>query len=263
MTLFQAVVCGVVQGLAEFLPVSSSGHLILLRSLLGWEDPGLYFDVALHFGTLLAVIAYFFKDWLDLVRSVLDKTRPQAHRRLFWLLVAATVPGALAGKLLEKWAEETFRAPTIVAVMLIVVGLLMWWGDSSGKLGRQLESLELPDALKVGCAQAFAVIPGVSRSGSTITAALFLGLTRDAAARLSFLMSTPIIAGACTLGALHLRHEGIPADQRAAFAAGILTSAVVGYAAVSGFIRYLRTNTLKPFVIYRIAAGLLVLALSH
>lgn len=262
MRLAQAVVLGAVQGLAEFLPISSSGHLILVRNLLGWEDPGLYFDVALHFGTLLAILVYFAKDWIALLRSLIDKTRAQAERRLFWLLVVATIPGAVAGKLLEKWAENYFRAPGLVAVMLIVVGLIMWWAESSGRLANGLESLTPADAMKVGLAQALAIVPGVSRSGSTITMALFCGMTREAAARLSFLMATPIIAGACTLGALHLRHEGIPPEMRGAFLAGILTSGVVGYAAVSSFLRYLRTRTLKPFVAYRVAVGLMVLLLA-
>lgn len=253
MPLHQAIVCGVVQGLGEFLPISSSGHLILARALLRWPDPGLTFDIALHAGTLVALLIYYRATWLELLTS---------RRRLLGLVALATVPGAIAGKLLEKKAEEAFRAPPLVAVGLIVVGVLMWLADRAARAERGTSAIAPRDALLVGLSQAFAIVPGVSRSGSTITAGLLLGLDRSAAAEFSFLMATPIIAGATALGALHLRHEGVPPGMAPAFLAGALTSAAVGYAAISGFLKYLRSRSLAPFCAYRVAAGLAVLALA-
>lgn len=253
MPLYQAIVCGIVQGIAEFLPISSSGHLILVRALLRWPDPGLYFDIALHGGTLVALLAYYWRFWLELL------TR---RRRLLGLVVLATIPGAIIGKLFEKAAEESFRSPPLVAGGLALLGAAMWAADRFGAKRRSLDELRPLDALGVGGAQAFAVIPGVSRAGSTMSAALALGLDRVAAAELSFLMAAPIIAGATILGALHLRHEGIPAGMAPAFVAGIITSAIVGYASIFGLLRYLRSHSLNVFAFYRIAAGLAVLALA-
>jgi undecaprenyl-diphosphatase len=275
--LYQAIVLGIVQGLTEFLPVSSSGHLILVRDLLHWSDPGLAFDVALHAGTLVAVLIYFAGLWIRILRaafganvriddasgdtSPLSPEELRQQRWLLWLLVLGTVPGAIIGKLFEKQAEETFRQPALVASMMIVVALIMWWAEKAGSYRKSLSQTGVADALTVGIAQAAAIVPGVSRSGSTIAAGLFRGMTRDAAARFSFLLATPIIAGACVLNAIHLRHTGIPADMKQAFIVGTAVSAVVGYITIAGFIRYLRTRTLKIFIVYRIIFGIIVLAL--
>lgn len=277
MPLYQAIVLGIVQGLTEFLPVSSSGHLILIGDLLHWPDPGLAFDVALHAGTLVAVLIYFAGTWVRIVRAALganvriddesgavgtlspEELRQQ--RMLLWLLVLGTIPGAIIGKLFEKQAEAAFRQPALVASLLILVALIMWWAEKAGSRRKHLTQITAADALTVGLAQATAIMPGVSRSGSTIAAGLFRGLTRDAAARFSFLLSTPIIAGACLVKAFELRHTGIPADMKQAFIAGTAVSAVVGYLAIAAFIRYLRTNTLKIFIVYRIIFGIIVLAL--
>jgi len=274
---YQAIVLGIVQGLTEFLPVSSSGHLILVRDLLHWSDPGLAFDVALHAGTLVAVLIYFAGLWIRILRaafganiridsesgdiSPLSPEELRQQRWLLWLLVLGTIPGAIIGKLFEKQAEETFRQPALVASMMIVVALIMWWAERAGSYRKSLSQTGVADALTVGIAQAAAIVPGVSRSGSTIAAGLFRGMTRDAAARFSFLLATPIIAGACVLNAIHLRHTGIPADMKQAFIVGTAVSAVVGYITIAGFIRYLRTRTLKIFIVYRIIFGIIVLAL--
>lgn len=284
MPIYQAVVLAIVQGLAEFIPVSSSGHLIIVRRLLGWNELSpaheLTFDVALHFGTLLSVLFYFRRTWIQIIRAALggkvvrfsetgasdEKLTAEEQRQerwLLWLLAIATVPGAIAGKLLEHSAEDYFREHIyLIAGALIAVALLMWWGEKAGRLTRPLSQVSFSDAIIIGCAQAFALIPGVSRSGSTITAGLFRNMTREAAVRFSFLLSTPIIAGAALLKAHELRKEGLPPGMHAPFVVGVLVSAIVGYAAIAWLIRYLQTNTLKAFVIYRIIAGVVVIGLA-
>lgn len=272
------------QGLAEFIPVSSSGHLIIVRRLLGWNELSpaheLTFDVALHFGTLLSVLFYFRRTWFQIIRAAvggkvvrfsestdadvnLTPAEAKEERKLLWFLVIATIPGAIAGKLLEHSAEDYFREHIVlIAVALIAVALLMWLAEDVNKLEKPLTQISLTDSLLIGVAQAFALIPGVSRSGSTITAGLFRNLTREAAVRFSFLLSTPIIAGAALLKAHELHKEGLPAGMHTPFLVGILVSAIVGYGAISWLIRYLQTNSLKIFVIYRIVAGVVVIALA-
>ncbi len=268
MPLYQAIVLAVIQGLTEFLPVSSTGHLVLFPWLLGWKDPGLTFDVALHAGTLLAVVAYFWRMWFDMLMAAVgvgDSKDPEFHqkRRLFWLLVAATIPGALAGYAFEKAAENEFRTPVMIGIALIVVALAMWAGEAATRDSKPLMQVNLPDALLVGIAQAFAVIPGVSRSGSTMTAGLFRNMKRETAARFSFLMSAPIVAGAVLLKSLQVHHQGgLPPDMRIPFLAGIIASAVVGFFVIGWLIRYLERRTFKLFVIYRLVLGVIVLALG-
>jgi undecaprenyl-diphosphatase len=284
LPIYQAVVLAIVQGLAEFIPISSSGHLIIVRRLLGWNELSpaheLTFDVALHFGTLLSVLVYFRRTWFQIVRAALGgkvvrfsessdadvNLTPQEQkeeRMLLWFLVVATIPGAIAGKLLEHSAEDYFREHImLIAGALILVALLMWVAEDLSKLDKPLTGISFIDAMVIGCAQAFALIPGVSRSGSTITAGLFRNLTREAAVRFSFLLSTPIIAGAALLKAHELHKEGLPAGMHLPFLVGILVSAVVGYAAISWLIRYLQHNSLGIFVYYRIAAGVIVMILA-
>jgi undecaprenyl-diphosphatase len=185
------------------------------------------------------------------------------ERLLLWFLAIATIPGAIAGKLLEHSAEDYFREHIfLIAGALIVVALLMWWGEKIGELRKPLTGISLADALIVGCAQAFALLPGVSRSGSTITAGLFRNMTREAAVRFSFLLSTPLIAGAALLKAHELRKEGLPAEMHMPFLVGVLVSAVVGYIAIAWLIRYLQSNSLKVFIVYRIVVGVIVIALA-
>lgn len=284
MPIYQAVVLAVIQGLAEFIPVSSSGHLIIVRRLLGWNELSpaheLTFDVALHFGTLLSVLFYFRRTWIQIVRAALggkvvrfsesggsdQNLTPEEQREerlLLWFLAIATIPGAIAGKLLEHSAEDYFREHIyLIAGALIVVALFMWWGERVSQMTKPLTQVSFVDAIIIGCAQATALIPGVSRSGSTITAGLFRNMTRAAAVRFSFLLSTPIIAGAALLKAHELKKEGLPTGMHAPFIVGVLVSAVVGYLAIAWLIRYLQTNSLKLFVIYRIAAGLVVIGLA-
>lgn len=267
MPIYQAVVLAIVQGLTEFLPVSSTAHLILFPMLLHWQDPGLTFDVALHAGTLVAVLLYFWKVWLDLLLAALGRgdsgeVKMLENRRLFWFLVAGTVPGGIAGYLLERAAEEQFRTPLVIGLAMIVVAILMWLAERTRSSKPNLEDVSFIDAIVVGVAQAFAVIPGVSRSGVTMTAGLFRGMSRETTARFSFLLSTPLIAGAVLKKGLEIRHQGIPPDMRMPFIVGVIVSGLVGYLVIGVLIRYLELRTFKIFVVYRLALGVLVLALG-
>lgn len=274
----------IVQGLGEFIPISSSGHLIIVRRLLGWNELSpaheLSFDVALHFGTLLSVLFYFRRTWFQIVRAAfggkvvrfsengesetsLTLEEQKEERLLLWYLAIATIPGAIAGKLLEHSAEDYFREHIfLIAGALIFVAILMWMGERAGKLTKPLTGMSFVDSLLIGVAQAFALIPGVSRSGSTITAGLFRGLTREAAVRFSFLLSTPLIAGAALLKAHELRKEGLPPGMHAPVLVGIMVSALVGYAAIAWLVRYLQSHSLKLFIYYRIVIGIVVIALA-
>lgn len=285
MPIYQAVVLAIIQGLAEFIPVSSSGHLIIVRRLLGWNELSpaheLTFDVALHFGTLLSVLFYFRRTWFQIVRAAfggkvvrfseaggsdvnLSPDERREERLLLWFLAIATIPGAIAGKLLERSAEDYFREHIfLIAGALIGVGLLMWVGEKFSRMDKPLTRISFLDALIVGCAQAAALVPGVSRSGSTITAGLFRNMTREAAVRFSFLLSTPIIAGAALLKAHELHREGLPAGMHMPFIVGILVSAIVGYGAIAWLIRYLQSHSLKIFVVYRVVFGIIVIALAY
>lgn len=256
MTVLQALILGVVQGLGEFLPISSSAHLVLIPWLFGWNDPGLTFDVALHMGTLLAVVLYFWHDWLNLFRAAL-KPRPSEDKRLFWYLVVATIPGGLFGILLEKKAETVFRDPMLIGFLLIVMGIVLYVADKRRQV-RDLDTMTLGDALWIGLLQALAIIPGVSRSGSTMAAARWLNLSREAAARFSFLMSTPIILGA---GILKLRHLTL-GQINLPFITGVASSFVVGLLSISFLLRYLRRHNFSIFVGYRFLIGLGVILLA-
>jgi undecaprenyl-diphosphatase len=285
LPIYQAVVLAIIQGLAEFIPVSSSGHLIIVRRLLAWNELSpaheLTFDVALHFGTLLSVLFYFRRTWFQIVRAALggkvvrfseagssdtnlSADEQKEERLLLWFLAIATIPGAIAGKLLERSAEEYFREHIfLIAAALIAVALLMWWGEKASRLEKPLTRISFLDSFIVGCAQATALVPGVSRSGATITAALFRNMTREAAVRFSFLLSTPIIAGAALLKAHELHKEGLPAGMQAPFIVGILVSAIVGYGTIAWLIRYLQSNSLKIFIVYRVVFGIIVIALAY
>lgn len=270
MPLYQVIVLAVVQALTEFLPVSSTAHLFLFPWLLGWPDPGLTFTIAVHAGTLVAVLLYFLRTWIELTLAGFGLPFPRqaapeevlTSRRLFWYLVAGTIPAGLAGFFLEHHIESTFRSPYLMGAMLVVVGLLMWYAESRAQLKRGMESLSLGDALLIGSAQAVALVPGVSRSGITVVAGIFRGMTREAAARFTFLLSTPIIAGAAAKKLLELRAEHPAGDTLTALAVGAAVSALVGYLVIAFFIRYLQTRTLKIFIVYRIAFGILILLLA-
>jgi undecaprenyl-diphosphatase len=273
MSLFEVVVLALVQAATEFLPVSSTAHLVLVPWLLGWEDPGLLFDIALHLGTLVAVLTYFARSWVRLVFLGLGKRvlPPEPgdpdevlyeNPRMFWFLVAATFPAGIAGLLLEDYVEGALRSPVVIGVMLIAVGLLIWWAEKRGRLDDDLDRMSLRQAMLIGCAQAIALIPGTSRSGITIATALFMGFKRPAAARFSFLLSSPIIAGASAKAAFDVMGDGIPPEMHIPFLVGILVSAVSGYAVIALFLRYLQRSTMRVFIYYRVIFGIIVVALA-
>jgi len=248
MTIFQAIIFGIVQGITEFLPVSSTAHLILLPWFLGWPDPGLSFDVALHLGTLVALVIYFWKEWLALL----------AKPRMIVFIIVATIPGAVAGVLFESQVENAVRSPKIIALMLSLMALVLVVAEMKGRRKKDLDQISWRDAITVGFAQAVALVPGVSRSGSTITAGLFVGLKRETAARFSFYLSAPIIAGAVAKKMLDIFKAGIPPDQVSPFVAGIAASGIVGYLSISFLLGYLKTHNTFLFVYYRIALAIVV-----
>lgn len=257
--LLQSIVLGVIQGISEFLPISSSAHLVLAPYFFSWDDPGLAYDVALHMGTLVAVLLFFWKDWLGILKSTFGQKHADHGQFGLKMLIVGTVPAAVAGLLFEKQAEETFRSPLLIAGTLAVFGLLLWYADARGKRSRQFDSFTTKDALTIGAAQAFAIIPGVSRSGSTITAALALGLTRPAAARFSFLLSAPIIAGAGILKSKHIiaaLAAGGPGAQ--AVVVGFLASLLSGLAAIALLSYMVKARSFAGFAIYRILLALVI-----
>ncbi|MDQ3912671.1 MAG: undecaprenyl-diphosphatase UppP [Actinomycetota bacterium] len=269
--LMQAILLGVVQGLTEFLPVSSSGHLLLGQYFLGLDQQrfGLSFDVALHLGTLLAVVTFF---WRDLLRMAYAFLRSITHgrnladpdQRLAYLVLASTIPAALIGFLLENFFETAARSPWIVVFNLVLVGILFIVGEATGSKRRRADKLHFREAVGIGFAQAAALVPGVSRSGATITLGLFLGLRRDEAARFSFLMSVPIIAAAGFLQTTEVASEGIDVREAVMFGAGFASSAVVGYLAIRFFLRFVAHHSLRAFAYYRfgLAAVVTVLLLT-
>ena len=262
MTWFEAVVLGLVQGLTEFLPVSSSAHLALAPWLLGWDDPGLAFDVALHLGTLLAVAWYFRADWIALMRASwrIASTRrvtEVAERRVLYL-VAATIPAGLGGVLLKDYAETVFRHPAVMATTLILLGVMLWAVDRAAGTQRALDTLTARDAWLIGLAQVCALVPGVSRSGSTMTAGRALGFERGAAARFSFLMSFPITMAAVVFKLPDVLRNGGAVDT---LVVGIAAAAVSSWLAITVLLRFVARHSFGVFAVYRVALGLVVFAL--
>lgn len=281
--LFQAIFLGIVQGLTEFLPISSSAHLILVPWLFGWDNSvisSLPFDVALHIGTLVSVLAFFANDWVRLIRagvaSIAErKVGADPDRRLAWFILIGCIPGALVGMVAESKVKEIFHAPNeplaqtaVIAISLVMaaLGLALYIAERVAKHVRALDQLKLKDTLVVGAAQALAIFPGVSRSGATITAGLFLGLKRDDAARFSFLLGAPIIAGAGIKSLYDLFQEAqsgnLGSGDLILYAAGFIASAVTGFLAIKFLLRYLRTNSTDIFVYYRWALSLLLIVLA-
>jgi undecaprenyl-diphosphatase len=264
MTPLQAIALGVIQGLSEFLPISSSGHLALVPWLLGWEDPGLSFDVALHFGTLLAVLWYFRMEWLALIKAAFGilttgRVETPEKRRVVYLIVA-TIPGAIGGFLLQKQAESAFRSPQIIAIALIVMGIVLWLVDKAVDQRRVLGEMRWADALLIGLSQVIALIPGVSRSGSTISTACGLRFDRESAAEFSFLMSMPIIAAAVVIeGPKALQEGGITNELMS----GVVASAISGWLAISILMRYVSRHSYGIFAFYRVVLGIVVLAVIY
>jgi len=269
MNLLHASILGALQGFAEVLPISSSAHLILVPWLLKWPESGLTFDVALHLGTFLALAAYFWRDIIELMFSFFDAVASRSlnspARRMPFLIIAATIPAAVIGKLFERQVEEIFRSsPLLIASFLVVFGLILGLTDYLGRKRLVMDEIKPAGALTIGLFQCLALIPGVSRSGITITAGLMLGLTRESAARFSFLMSLPIVAGAALLKTLHLFKHGIPAGEGLPMLVGIAFSALTGYISVALLLRLVQKQSLSPFVWYRVivGGGLIVAILS-
>jgi undecaprenyl-diphosphatase len=273
--VFQAAIIGLVQGLTEFIPVSSSAHLIVVPRVLGWNDPFVNsnaFDVMLHMGTLVALLIYFWSDLVALlvawVASIRDRSiGGDPRRRLAWLLVISMLPGALLGALGESFFDTFFRQHSLlfIAALLAVGATVLWLAEAFGSRRRSVEDLRLPDAAIIGVAQAFALFPGISRSGITISAGLFLGMTREAAARFSFLMATPIIAGAGIWKARELLGGGLPSGDLGPLAVGFAAALVAGLAAIAFLLAYLRRRSTALFIGYRyvVAAGLVAFVLLN
>lgn len=260
-----AAFLGIIQGITEFLPISSSGHLALLEHYLKVTAGGLSFDILLHVGTLVALLAYFWRDWWGMARALVRPSRYNREERyLFLYIVVATIPGALAGALLEKQAETLFRDPTRIAVLIGSVGLLLLLAERYARHRRDFSRLTIFDAIVIGLSQALAIMPGVSRSGITMTCALFLGFTRESAARFSFLMATPIIAGA---GVHHLpkwlKDAGNGDLTLMPAIVGLLASVAASYLTIKYLLQFLRRHTFNVFAYYRLGLAIFILVLTY
>jgi len=261
LTLIQIIVLALIQGLTEFLPVSSSAHLILGSRVFGWPDQGLVFDVATHLGTLLAVLIYFRHELIEMARAYVSPVRndqDRQHRKLAVYLVIASVPALLAGFAARDLVELFLRDVRVIAWATIGFGLLLWLADAVGSRQRKLADISLKDALLIGLAQALALVPGVSRSGVTITAGRFLGLSPDAAARFSFLLAIPIISAAGGYGALRVALGDAPIDW-AQFGLAMGLAALAGWVCVAAFLALLKRVGLMPFVVYRLLLGVVLI----
>ncbi|HEX2883293.1 MAG TPA: undecaprenyl-diphosphate phosphatase [Candidatus Limnocylindria bacterium] len=273
--VLQAALVGLLQGLTEFIPISSSAHLELTPWILGWEEDGLVgslaFDVFLHLGTLVALVAYFFRDWIRYIGAGLASVRDRRigddpDRRIAWLLLAATIPAALIGFAFEGFIEDTFHgggdgARLAIAGFLVLGATALWLADRFGGRVRRLADVTLPTALVVGFSQALALLPGISRSGATITAGLALGLTREAAARFSFLLATPITLGAGLYGSRKLLDEAHTGVEWLAIGVGFAVAAVAGLFAIGFLLAWLRRRSVAVFSLYRVGFAVLVVAL--
>jgi undecaprenyl-diphosphatase len=262
LTIFQAIVLGIIQGLSEFLPVSSSAHLALTPWLFGWEQPGLAFDVALHVGTLVALVWFFWQEWMTLARAFFTilknrRVETESERRVLWVVIA-TIPGGIAGYLLQDYAKTVFRTPALTGVMLIVMGIILWAVDRTARQDRGLESMTWKDAVAIGIAQMFAIIPGVSRSGSTITAGRAVGFSRESAAVFSFLLSLPIIVAAVLFEGRHAIENGVTPQ----LVAGVIASAVSGWLAISVLLKFVARRSYGVFAAYRLVVGAIVLIVA-
>ncbi len=283
MLILQAIVLGIVQGLSEFIPISSSAHLIIVPWLFGWNDPvldSLSFDVALHLGTLVALLVFFADDWVRLIRAgvasiVEGKIGDDVDRRMGWFIVIGTIPGGIAGVLGEKAITDLFHKPNVpiapmamivMAVIIVLLGALLFIAERIARHVRALDQVSLKDAVLIGLAQAFAIFPGVSRSGSTITAGLALGLERPAAARFSFLLAAPIVAGAGLKSLLDIYHQlkdgAISPAELPLFPFGFIAAAISGYLCIHFLLRYLQKNSTDVFVYYRWALAVLIIAVA-
>jgi len=261
LDLLHSIVLGIIQGITEFLPISSTAHLALVPWFFRWNDPGLAFDVALHLGTLAAVLYYFWRDWANIITDFIKaicsggfEKNPNGKLGIF--IIIATIPGAFSGFVFEEQASGVLRHPVAIALSVALLGVFLFLSDRFAKKQKGISEMNLLDCLVVGVAQAFAIIPGVSRSGVTITGALLRNLKRDEAARFSFLLSAPLILGALALQSRHLEYATVVSSS---FILGVLTSAIFGFLSIKYLMRYIQTKTYNVFVIYRLALAAFIL----
>ncbi len=264
MNALHALVLGIIQGLTEFLPVSSSGHLVLVPWILGWEAPKLVFDTTVHWGTLLAVVVYFWKDLVNLIvagwKGLVKFSLADPEARLAWGIVVATIPGALAGALLDKWFESLFQKPMYVGAALLVTASILFLSEKIGHRTRDTGSINWLDAILIGTAQAFAIIPGISRSGTTMSTGLARNLKRDVAARYSFLLSIPIIFGAGLFKLKDLAETGVTENEATVLIVGFVAAAISGYLAIDFLMKFVRSKPFYVFAAYCFLAGIFALA---
>lgn len=256
MEIYQALILGIIQGLAELLPISSSAHLTIIPMIFKWSVPEA-FDVALHFGTLLAIIIFFFKDWLELIKGGYNyaiKKEKTTQGKMFWYIVLATIPGGVIGYILDHFCEDYLKNPIIIAIALIVMGIILYIVDKKAKSKVKYEDMNLKQTFLIGLSQALAFIPGVSRSGVTITTARAMGITREAAAKYTFLLSTPIVFAATVLKFKDFVFN-LP------FVIGVISSFLVGLLVIKFLLQYLKKGSFKAFAIYRVIVGLLIILL--
>ena len=263
MQIYQALILGIVQGLTELLPISSSAHLNIIPWMFGWvNQPGFAeafegFDIALHFGTLLAIAIFFFKDWIGLIKGGFNqvaKKKKTTEGRMFWYIVLATIPGGIIGFILDKFLQDALTKPLIIAIALIVMGIVLYVVDKKAKNTTDYEHMTLKQTFLIGLSQALAFIPGVSRSGITMTTARAMGIKRESAAKYSFMLSAPIVLAATIFKAKDFVF-GLP------FFVGVLTSFIVGIFVIKFLLNYLKTGSFKGFAIYRIIFGLIIIAI--
>ena len=264
MEIYQAVILGVVQGLTELLPISSSAHLNLIPTIFNWSVPE-SFDVALHFGTLLAIGIFFFKDWLKLIAGgfkKIFKKEDSTEGRMFWYIVAATIPGGIIGFILDKYAEDFLTKPLIIAIALIVMGIILYLVDKNAKSETEYENMTFKQTFLIGLSQALAFIPGVSRSGITMTTGRAMGVKRESTAKYSFMLSAPIVLAATVfkLGDFIDYFAVASTTGIIAFVLGVLVSFIVGIIVIKFLLNYLKKGSFKIFAVYRVVVGLLVIA---
>lgn len=260
MSIFQAIIFGLIQGITEFFPISSSGHLAILPYLVKWPDPGLLFTVMLHFGTLAALIICFWRDWIKIFRAAFSPTTEYLGlpKSFLWYIIMATIPGAIVGYFLENYAETTFRAPYIIAGTTIFFGLILFWADRVGQKKRKMMDVTWLDSILIGIAQALAVVPGVSRAGITMTTGLFRGLKREDTARFSFILATPIIFGAWIFTLKDFLGQN-GHNELVVSIVGFLVALISGILAIRLLLNWLKKISFTPFVIYRLILGLIIL----
>lgn len=259
------IILGIIQGIAEFLPISSSAHLIIFRNLFGigksiTPDLELSFDIALHFGTLLAIGIYFFKDFINIIKSGLTKGTKEKDGKIFWYIVVATIPAAIMGVLFEDIIENAIRNNYIViALALIIMGVIIYLSDKKFSQDKEISNMSLKDAILIGCSQVFALIPGFSRSGTTIAAGRAIKLKREDSAKFSFYLSAPVVLGAVVLSLLKEGTITLIVSNLPMFIVGVVTSFVIGLVCINFLLKYLRKNDFKLFMWYRIILGIIVI----